>query len=267
MEVGWQDRIKATVVNDKRKRQDNYMINYKIILEYEGTKYNGWQKQGNTDNTIQGKLESVLSKMVGYEVEVNGSGRTDAGTHAMAQAANFKLKNAADNIKEYLNKYLPMDIRVLSCEVVDERFHARLNSKSKKYVYRICVGEKPSVFERRYVYHYPAELDIEKMRRASRCLIGEFDFRAFSTGKKTKKSAVRNIYDIHIEQIDDEVRFMYYGNGFLHNMVRILTGTLLEVGEGKREEQSISETLESKERVNAGVTVPAHGLALVEVEY
>ena len=243
------------------------MINYKIVLEYEGSKYNGWQKQGNTDNTIQGKLEGVLSKMVGYEVEVNGSGRTDAGTHAIAQVANFKLKNGIGDIKGYLNKYLPLDIRVLSCEIVDERFHARLNCKGKKYIYRLYVGEKPSVFERRYMYHYPAVLDIEKMRRASRHLIGEFDFKSFSTGKKTKKSTVRNIYDIHIEQVGDEVKFIYYGNGFLHNMVRILTGTLLEVGEGKRDEQSVSDILESKERINAGVTLPAQGLTLVEVEY
>lgn len=245
------------------------MGNYRIILQYEGTKYQGWQRQDSTDNTIQGKLEALLSKMCGEPVEIQGSGRTDAGVHAFGQVANFhgNTELTTEEIMEYMNRYLPEDIGVISVEQVPERFHSRLNAKGKVYRYRVMTGNVPHVFDRKYVYEYPEKLDIEAMRKAATLLVGTHDFKSFTSAKRGKKSTVRTIEAIEIQENGDEVRFTYKGDGFLYHMVRILTGTLLEVGDRKRPCTDISEILEARDREKAGFLAPAKGLALMEVFY
>lgn len=242
--------------------------NYKILLSYSGTKYKGWQKQGNTDNTIQGKLEAILEKMTGQETEVFGSGRTDAGAHAKQQVANFKVdtdKNKKEII-EYLNEYLPNDIAINNIEQMDKMFHSRLNAQSKTYLYRVNPTGIPNVFEQNFVFNTKSKINIEKMRDASKSFIGEHDFLAFSSNKKSKKSTVRVIHNISIFEDENEIRIFIRGNGFLYNMVRIMVGTLLEIGEGKRK-NDIEEIFKKGKRENAGLTVPSCGLCLIEVEY
>jgi len=245
------------------------LYNFKIILQYEGTKYQGWQRQDSTGNTIQGKLESLLTRMCGEPVVIQASGRTDAGVHALGQTANFHCSTdmECDRIMEYMNRYLPEDIGVISVEKVPERFHSRLNAKGKTYRYRVMTGNIPHVFERRYVYEHPDELSLEPMKKAASLLLGTHDFKAFTSAKKGKKSTVRSISAIEIEQNGDEFIFTYTGDGFLYHMVRILTGTLLEIGEGKRSYREIQKILESGKREDAGVLVPAKGLTLMEVYY
>lgn len=245
------------------------MTNYKMILQYDGSRYSGWQVQGNTEQTIQGKLQSVLEKMTGEEIEIHGSGRTDAGVHAMGQVANFKLQSAyePEEIKRYCNQYLPEDIGVLEVSEVPLRFHSRLNAIKKTYCYRIFLGEKPDVFRRKYVTPVAENLDINKMKAAAEVLLGTHDFTSFCGNRHFKKSAVRTIYEIRIEEKTDELDIYFTGNGFLQNMVRILTGTLLEVGTGKREVCEMKEILEGRNRSLAGTMAAAKGLVLVNVEY
>ena len=245
------------------------MKNYKIILQYDGSRYKGWQTQKNTDMTIQGKLEAVLERMAGHPVEIHGSGRTDAGVHALAQTADFKLEEhfEAEGIIGYLNEYLPEDIRVLAIEEVPLRFHSRLNAVKKTYCYRIFLGEKPDVFWRKYVTPVAENLNINKMKAAAEVLLGTHDFTSFCGNRHFKKSAVRTIYEIRIEEKKDELDIYFTGNGFLQNMVRILTGTLLEVGMGKREVCEMKEILEGRNRSLAGPMAAAKGLVLINVEY
>ncbi|RGI45667.1 tRNA pseudouridine(38-40) synthase TruA [Roseburia sp. OM04-10BH] len=245
------------------------MINYKMILQYDGSRYSGWQVQGNTEQTIQGKLQSVLEKMTGEEIEIHGSGRTDAGVHAMGQVANFKLQSAyePEEIKRYCNQYLPEDIVVLEVSEVPLRFHSRLNAIKKTYCYRIFLGEKPDVFRRKYVTPVAENLDINKMKAAAEVLLGTHDFTSFCGNRHFKKSAVRTIYEIRLEEKTDELDIYFTGNGFLQNMVRILTGTLLEVGTGKQEVCEMKEILEGRNRSLAGTMAAAKGLVLVNVEY
>lgn len=246
------------------------MRNFKIIIQYEGTRYQGWQRQDSTENTIQGRLERLLGKMTGKGfVQVDGSGRTDSGVHALGQTANFKLDTdmSAQEIMDYINRYLPEDIGVISIEEVGERFHSRLNAKGKTYVYRIWNSVIPCVFERRYVYELAEPLDVEKMKVAARCLVGRHDFKAFTSAKKSKKSTVRTIEAIDIEKRGQEVAITYSGDGFLYHMARIITGTLIEVGLGKRRAEDIEGLLENGAREDAGALAPAKGLCLVEVRY
>jgi tRNA pseudouridine38-40 synthase len=245
------------------------MRNIKLTIEYDGTKYNGWQRLGNTDNTIQAKLEGVLSKMTGEIIEIIGSGRTDAGVHAYQQIANFKTPSGMSvyEMRDYCNQYLPQDIVIKEAVEVDERFHARYNATSKKYLYRIWCGRVPTAFHRKYTYYVPQRLDIEAMKKATGYLTGEHDFQAFSSVKSKKKSTVREIYAIDIHREDSELNMMFHGSGFLHNMVRIMAGTLIEVGLGKMKAEEIPEIMEGKVRANAGVTAPAQGLFLYEVQY
>lgn len=244
------------------------MKNYKITVQYDGTKYNGWQRQGNTKNTIQEKFENVLSKMCGNEVEIFASGRTDAGVHAKSQTANFKCETDMDceEIINYLNRYLPEDIRVTSITEVDERFHSRLNAVSKTYEYSIAV-KKPDVFIRKYVYTTDKIPDIEKMCSASKKLLGKHDFKGFSSVGKTKKSTVRTINFIDISCEEDVIKIRINGNGFLYNMVRIICGTLLDIGTGDTDESVIDEIFAESIRAKAGKTLPAQGLMLIEVLY
>ena len=230
------------------------MRNFKIILQYEGTRYQGWQRQDSTQNTIQGKLEAILAKMTGTDfVQVNGSGRTDAGVHALGQVANFKIETdkAPREIMRYINLYLPEDIGVTEICEMPERFHSRLNAKQKTYVYRIWNTAVPCVFERRYVYELADSLDVSAMQST----------------KKSKKSTVRTIESIAIERIGNELVLTYKGDGFLYHMVRILTGTLIETGLHERDLHSVQSLLESGTRELSGVLAPAKGLCLVAVEY
>lgn len=245
------------------------MINYKMVIAYDGSRYNGWQKQGNTKDTIQGKLEKVLEKLEGREVEVIGAGRTDAGVHALGQVVNVKLESKINEemLLQYLNQYLPEDIAVLSVKEVPMRFHSRLNATEKTYLYRIYRSEIPNPFIRKYTVTITEELDIEKMRMAAEFLIGEHDFKSFCSLKKSKKSTIRTLYSITIEEIEKELRISVKGNGFLYHMVRIIIGTLLEVGTGKKKPEEIEQILEKGERQAAGKTAPAHGLFLKEVKY
>lgn len=245
------------------------MYNYKIKIQYDGTRYRGWQSQNSTEETIQGKLSDVLSRMVGEEVNVIGSGRTDAGVHAMGQVANFYLKEAQDveQLRDYLNRYLPEDIAVVEVSEADERFHSRYQAVDKTYLYRIHTGRVPDVFARKYVYDYQAPISVSRMRKAAELLVGTHDFKSFCGNKRMKKSTVRTIYEIRIEECGQEIRIYYTGDGFLQNMVRILTGTLIEIGDGRREPEDIVEILEAEDRECAGYTAPACGLTLLEVRY
>ncbi len=244
------------------------MKNYKITIQYDGTKYNGWQRQGNTKNTIQERFENVLSRMCGKDVEIFASGRTDAGVHADEQVANFKCeaKMTEAEMQDYINKYLPEDIRVTSLEEVDMRFHSRLNAASKTYEYTIAT-EKPDVFIRKYVYFADQKPDVEKMRRAAKLLTGKHDFKGFCSVGRTKKSTVRTVNFIEIEEKDGLIKIRINGDGFLYNMVRIISGTLYDIGTGTLDESVIEKVFEEKIREKAGVTLPASGLRLVKVYY
>ena len=245
------------------------MKNYKMTIQYDGTKYQGWQRLKNSDKSIQGKIEDVLSCMCNHKVEIHGSGRTDAGVHAKGQVASFKIKThkTCTQIRDYLNQYLPEDIAATDVSLADDRFHAMLTASQKTYIYRINNSNISKVFERKYVYNVPEKLNIDSMKKAASYLIGTYDFIGFSSVKKVKKSTVRTIYDVNIEQSDNEIDIYITGDGFLYNMVRIIAGTLIEVGSGKREDESILGVLKSKNREEAGFTAPAQGLTLYEVKY
>ena len=245
------------------------MYNYKLTIQYDGTRYRGWQVQGNTDQTIQGKVEGVLSRLTGQPVELHGSGRTDAGVHALGQVANVKLPRPFDpsELLRELNRYLPADIGVIAVEPAPERFHARLNAHSKTYRYRIWNSEIPNVLERSYLYPLPEPLDVAAMEQAAADLVGTHDFRSFCGLKRFKKSTVRTITDIIITEHSSEVRLEFTGNGFLMRMVRILAGTLVEVGLGQRAADAMPAVLAAQDRAAAGPALPAQGLALVRVEY
>ncbi len=244
------------------------MRNLRLDICYDGTRYRGWQRLPNAENTIQGKLERTLSRILDEDVEVTGSGRTDAGVHAACQVTNVHCSStmSCDEILAKLRMYLPEDIGIYSCKDVSPRFHARLNAKTKTYQYRLWVSDKPCVFDRRYVTVYRQCLDIDRMRIAAQALLGTHDFSAFCANKHMKKSTVRTIHSIDIDCSDTEICFRMKGNGFLHNMVRILVGTLVEVGEGKREVEDIP-SLFGAQRAQAGMLMPPMGLCLMEVTY
>lgn len=245
------------------------MKNYKIILQYEGTRFQGWQRQESTDNTIQGKLEAILSKMADQKIEIDGSGRTDSGVHAMGQVANFHadVDMTAQEIMEYINTYLPEDIGVIQIEEVPERFHSRLNAVGKTYLYRVMNTPVPHVFDRKFVYVVPEKLDVKAMKSAASYLVGTHDFKSFTSAKRGKKSTVRTIDQIAIDTIGDEIRFTYSGDGFLYHMVRIITGTLIEVGNGTKKAEDIPIIIDALNREQAGYLVPGKGLCLMEVKY
>ena len=244
------------------------MQNYRFLIAYDGTRYHGWEHKKDAV-TIQGKIESVLSLMAGEEVRINGAGRTDAGVHARAMVASGPVPTdkTPEEIRDYMNHYLPDDIAVIAVEQVDERFHSRYAAKKKTYRYHIHMGEISDVFERKYEYQYEKTLDVERMKEAASYLIGTHDFTSFCGNKKMKKTAVRTIYEINFTKKGNDLWIDYRGNGFLQNMVRILTGTLIEVGDGRRAPEELPQILESKNRENAGYTAPACGLMLMEVHY
>lgn len=244
------------------------MRTYLLLISYDGSTYQGWQRQMNTDRTIQGILERAIGRLIGYNVEINGSGRTDAGVHATGQVASLELSGQVElpGFQEDINRILPEDIQIRKMELVKNGFHARKDAKGKRYEYYIDVREKPDVFTRRYSYHYPYGLDIEAMEAAAGYLMGMHNFRTF-TDMKEDKSAVRNIQEIRIEQDGNKIRIVYIGNGFLYHMVRRLTGTLLEVGHGERAPEEIPALLSAKDSSLSGFLAPARGLFLREVYY
>ncbi len=317
------------------------MNNYKLTIQYDGTRYSGWQKQGNTADTIQGKIETVLQKWLKEDIEIHGSGRTDAGVHALCQVSNFKTSAtlACPQIMAALNQYLPQDVRITSVTQVDPRFHARLNAKQKHYRYQIDNGSAAEVFERKYMtrfadtdYFYklcrqtghlsatfgdssvntdisrPSErnnvasnntmppqrnnvasnntmppqrnnvasnntmppqiiYDLKAMQKAAALLCGEHDFKSFCDNKRMKKSTVRTITNLTIRNENNKMILDFYGNGFLYHMVRILTGTLLEVGIGLKSPEDIPAILQAQKREAAGFTAPPQGLFLMNVTY
>ena len=243
--------------------------NIRLLLEYDGTRYLGWQRLGGDANTgtIQGKLETALRRITGEDaLQVIGSGRTDAGVHALGQTANFHT-GSCQEILDALHRYLPEDIGVLDVSEAGGRFHSRLNALSKTYLYRIGKETVPHTFDRKYVWTVPGTLDIERMRQAARLYEGVHDFRGFSSMKQKKKSSVREIFSTTVEETAREIHITYRGNGFLHNMVRILTGTLAEIGLHQREPEQILKVYESLCRQDAGITAPPQGLFLVCAEY
>lgn len=235
---------------------------------YDGTRYKGWQRLSGTDNTIQQKLETALSRILDEPIEVSASGRTDAGTHAKNQVVSFHCNSSmsCQELLEQLRRYLPEDIGIYSCRNVSERFHARLNAKTKTYHYRLWNSDQPCVFDRRFVYQDSTPYDLNLMREAAKKFVGTHDFSAFCANKNMKKSTVRCIHSFEILSVGNEIRFQVTGNGFLHHMVRILVGTLLEIGSGKRPIDSI-DALFGAPRSEAGELVPSCGLCLMEVTY
>lgn len=245
------------------------MRNLQLLIQYDGTRYNGWQSQEHTEQTIQGKLTNVLERMIKEHIELQGSGRTDAGVHAIGQVAHFRTEaeNSCEEILHYVNRYLPEDIAVQRVQEVSPRFHSRLSAIRKTYLYRVWNSPIPNVFERRFLYQVKENLDVEAMRRAAALLKGTHDFRSFCANKRMKKSTIRTLEQIEIEQKGAELSFYFTGNGFLYHMVRILMGTLLEVGLGKRTSEEMIEILEALDRERAGAMAPAQGLCLLSVEY
>ena len=244
------------------------MRNLRLDICYDGTRYRGWQRLPGSEDTIQGKLETALSRILGEPIAVPGSGRPDAGVHARGQVANFHCESElpAAEILANLRRYLPEDIGIYSCKEVSPRFHARLNAREKTYCYRIWNSEAPCVFARRFVAVMPEKLDVEAMKQAADLLLGRHDFSAFCGNAKMKKSTIRELYAIDISRQGEEIQIRYTGNGFLYNMARILTGTLVEVGRGQREADSIPALFGAK-REQAGFLAPAQGLCLEEVIY
>ena len=245
------------------------MRNFKLILCYDGTRYSGWQRQGNTGSTIQGRIETLLSRVLEQPIEVAASGRTDAGVHARTQVCSFKADTALScgELLSLIRAYLPEDIGAVSLDDAPPSFHARLNCVQKTYVYRIWNSSLPNVFERRFMLSIPEALDIRAMRMAAGPLLGKHDFTSFCSNKRMKKSAVRELRSIDIVREGDELQIRLTGDGFLYNMVRIIVGTLLEVGLGKRNAEETAAILQSCDRSQAGPTAPAHGLTLWEVRY
>ena len=244
------------------------MRNLRLDICYDGSRYKGWQRLSGTDNTIQGKIETALSRILDEPIEISGSGRTDAGVHARGQVASFQCqsgKSCAEILSD-LRRYLPEDIGIYSCKEVSPRFHARLNAKEKTYLYRIWNSEAPCVFDRKFVAIFPEQLDVDAMQAAAVHICGEHDFSAFCGNPKFKKSTVRFVRSVDIQSVGDELRILVTGNGFLHSMVRIIVGTLIEVGRGERTADSIPALFGAK-RAEAGFLAPAQGLCLQEVYY
>jgi tRNA pseudouridine38-40 synthase len=245
------------------------MRNIKLLIEYDGTKYQGWQVQPKGP-TIQGVLEEKLRLLTGDPIRLFGSGRTDSGVHALGQVAHFKTKCPMDihSILRALNSLLPPDIVIQRIGDVEESFHARKHSKSKVYEYRILNRNIRSAFQQRYVWHIPQKLDLEAMKEGARFLIGEHDFSSFqSTGSPTRTTIRKVIRAEWKKERMGLIRFEIEANGFLKQMVRALVGTLVEVGKGKIGSEEFRKILESGDRKKAGPTAPAHGLFLKEVKY
>jgi tRNA pseudouridine38-40 synthase len=245
------------------------MRNIKLLIEYDGTNYQGWQVQAEGP-TIQGMLEAKLSRLTGERIHLIGSGRTDSGVHALGQVAHFKTQSRMDirTIQRALNSLLPPDIVIREIEEADEGFHARKHSKSKVYEYRILNQNLRSAFHRGYAWYIPQKLNLTEMKKATRSLIGEYDFSAFRTVGSPTHTTVRRVIRAEWKRgRDGIIRFEIEANGFLKQMVRSITGTLVEIGKGKMKAADLRKIMNSKDRRKAGPTAPAQGLFLKEVKY
>ncbi len=245
------------------------MRNIKLLIEYDGTNYQGWQVQPKGP-TIQGILEEKLGLLTGQPVRLFGSGRTDSGVHALGQVAHFNTQSQLDipTIQKALNSLLPPDIVIQKAEEVDEGFHARKHSKSKIYEYRILNRNLRSAFHRGYVWHIPQKLNLTEMKKATQSLVGEHDFSAFRTVGSPTRTTVRRVIRAEWKRgRDGLIRFEIEANGFLKQMVRSIIGTLVEIGKGRMKAMEIRKILNSKDRKEAGPTAPAQGLFLKEVKY
>lgn len=244
------------------------MRNIKLIIEYDGKGFNGWQKQSDRLN-IQGEIEKAIEEITGEKVDLTASGRTDAGVHSLGQTANFKTdsKIPTEKFAKAINSRLKKSIVIKSAEEVDEKFHSRYSVKSKTYRYIINNSENGTAIYRGLEYHVPMKLDYEKMNEAIKYFIGEHDFKAFKASGTSSKSSVRKILDGSVRKEGERVIIEVTGTGFLYNMVRIISGTLLDVGLGKIKPEDIPSIIESKDRTKAGKTLPAHGLYLLQVNY
>ena len=244
------------------------MRNIKLIIEYDGKGFNGWQKQPNKLN-IQGEIERAIEEITGESIDLIASGRTDAGVHSLGQTVNFKTESKIpiEKIPIAINSKLKQSIIIKSAEEVDERFHSRYNVKSKKYRYTINNSKYGSAIYRNVEYHFPIKLNIENMQKAAKYFEGEHDFKAFKASGTSSKSSVRKIYKAEVIKNEDRIYIELTGNGFLYNMVRIISGTLLDVGSGKIAPEEIKNIIETKDRKLAGKTLPPQGLCLVEVNY
>ncbi|HAN10481.1 MAG TPA: tRNA pseudouridine(38-40) synthase TruA [Clostridiales bacterium] len=245
------------------------MNNYRLQIQYDGGKYKGWQRLGDNDNTIQAKIEHILSEMLARKIEIIGASRTDAGVHALAQIANFKVaeKLDPDKVKTYLNKYLSMDICVNGVDEVSENFHSRFNVKNKTYLYKIWNKECSNPFARKYSMYVKEKLDLEKIILATKYFIGEHDFTAFTNAKSKTKSKVRTIESISVNEVDGFIEIRLRGDGFLHNMARRIVGTLIEIGIGRKKVEDISKIFESGKRDQTGDMADACGLYLEKIRY
>ena len=244
------------------------MRNIRLIIEYDGKDFNGWQKQPNKLN-IQGEIERAIKDITGEEVELIASGRTDAGVHALGQVANFKT-NSSIPVEKFpiaLNTKLKRSVRILEAREVEERFHSRYNCKRKTYRYVINNSENGTAIYRNLEYNFSIGLNVEDMDKASKYFIGEHDFKGFKASGTSSKSSVRIIYEAKVYKEGNRVNIELTGNGFLYNMVRIIAGTLVEVGIGKILPEEIPQIIQSKDRTKAGKTLPPNGLYLVNVEY
>ena len=244
------------------------MRNIKLIIEYDGKGFNGWQKQPNKLN-IQGEIEKAISEITGEEIDLIASGRTDAGVNSLGQTANFKTNSSIpiEKLPIAINSKLKKSIVIKSAEEVDERFHSRYSVKSKKYRYTINNSKYGSAIFRDMEYHFPQKLDVDLMKKAAKYFEGEHDFKAFKASGTSSKSSIRTIYKADIIQNEDRIYIELTGNGFLYNMVRIISGTLLDVGIGKIKPEEIQKIIDGKDRKLAGKTLPAKGLCLIEVNY
>jgi len=245
------------------------MRNLKMTIQYDGSRYKGWQKQKYGESTIQYKIENVLSKMTGENIQVIGCGRTDAGVHAENYIANFhtECELTINTMLDYLYEFLPEDIVVKEMEDVHERFHARYNAKSKTYVYRIDNNKFRDVFTRKYIYHTDEQLNLKEMKKAAEILIGTHDFKSFTNLKSNNKSTIRTLNYINILEKDNIIEMELNANGFLLNMVRIIVGTLLEAGKGKLSTVDIQKILKEKKREEYGPIAYSKGLYLKNVQY
>ncbi|NMC57215.1 MAG: tRNA pseudouridine(38-40) synthase TruA [Eubacteriaceae bacterium] len=244
------------------------MRNIQLIIEYDGSNYCGWQRQNN-GISIQQKIEEALEIISGEKLSITGAGRTDAGVHAYAQSANFytESKIPIDKFPFAVNSALPSDIAVIKAYERDESFNSRYSAIEKTYIYKIYNRRIPSPFYARYAYHCPVDINIEKMIMASKQIIGKHDFTSFMATGGQVKSTVRDVYDIDIYKEGDIITISVRGNGFLYNMVRIISGTLLYAGIGKIDPSDIEKIIDSKDRTLAGITLPACGLYLKEIVY
>lgn len=244
------------------------MRNIKLIIEYDGKDYNGWQKQLNSLN-IQGEIEKAIQTITGEKIELIGSGRTDAGVHAFAQVANFKINSnfPIEKMATAINSQLKQSIRIKKAEEVSENFHSRYHCHKKTYMYIIDNSEQGTAIYRNLTYHISQPLNIENMQKAVKYIIGEHDFSSFKSSGTSSKSSIRIIYDAKVLKEQERVIIIITGNGFLYNMVRIIAGTLVDVGLNNIEPEEMEKIIKSKDRQKAGKTLPPQGLFLKSVEY